>query len=311
MSVSENRRLIRPKEPKELPSTYLYPPTIVNGGDEDDDVSYQGASMTSTVSWDTSNSLPPPPPPPLPDISPMESRSMNRWNGSGQQSDVEVNDRKLSKNAGIAYDARGHRILVPPTPEPNIVVDDVEEVSMLIDNLLVSAPSPNNNNNTTNSNTASCMTTLKVLRAVNLPEAFLGGGYTCPYLIIDWGSLGRATTQAIINDTNPLFNSILKFKVPKKFTSLSPCDVEHPEDWLKSFLVITPPMSIYVYGRHDSVSDELLCMCHGEDIANEWNWEQVDRGLGGRGECHWVADVPLRTETSNDAGHVRIQLSIN
>ena len=88
------------------------------------------------------------------------------------------------------------------------------------------------------------MLCVKVLCAYGLPE-MLGG--TNPYIVFDWGHLGRASTQAIKNTTSPNYNATLRFKSPSEQGSS-----------LSTSLMNSPPLSISVYSRNESLSDALI-----------------------------------------------------
>jgi hypothetical protein len=88
------------------------------------------------------------------------------------------------------------------------------------------------------------MLCIKVFRAFDLPDV-LGG--TNPYVLFDWGHLGRASTHAVKNATSPNFNATLRFKSPS----------EHGSS-LATALMNSPPLSISVYSRQESTSDTFI-----------------------------------------------------
>jgi Ca2+-dependent lipid-binding protein len=88
------------------------------------------------------------------------------------------------------------------------------------------------------------MLCIKVMRAYGLPD-MLGG--TNPYILFDWGHLGRASTHAVQNTTSPEFNATLRFKSPS----------EHGSS-LSTTLMNSPPLSISVYSRNESLSDVVI-----------------------------------------------------
>jgi hypothetical protein len=101
---------------------------------------------------------------------------------------------------------------------------------------------------------------ITVLRAWDLNE---GLGDCNPYVVIDWGKLGRAATQAVPSTTCPHFGSILKFKSPLKPVQWQAkqgvpnvCGVVFVEG-IECFLQDVN-MKIFVYSRNQSVSDEML-----------------------------------------------------
>jgi hypothetical protein len=116
---------------------------------------------------------------------------------------------------------------------------------------------------------SSAMVSIKVHRAWDLPDDLLGG--TNAYIVVDWGRLGRATTQAIMNSCHPIFDATLQFRSP-----LVPYDDERSgdetdgvDDHLAEYsrVVIkdraymyrmSGPMQVLLYNRNRSVSDELL-----------------------------------------------------
>jgi hypothetical protein len=52
---------------------------------------------------------------------------------------------------------------------------------------------------------------IKIIRGSELMDC-LGG--TNAYIVLDWGKLGKASTQAVINSNEPYFGSTLKFRSP-------------------------------------------------------------------------------------------------
>ena len=88
------------------------------------------------------------------------------------------------------------------------------------------------------------MLCIKVFKAYGLPD-LLGG--TNPYVLFDWGPLGRAATQAVKHTTSPEFNATLRFKSPSEHGSA-----------LSTALMNSPPLSISVYSRNESLSDMLI-----------------------------------------------------
>lgn len=88
------------------------------------------------------------------------------------------------------------------------------------------------------------MLCIKVLRAYDLPDV-LGG--TNPYILFDWGHLGRASTHAVKNTTAPEYNATLRFKSPS----------EHGSS-LSTALMNSPPLSVTVHSRRESMPDKVI-----------------------------------------------------
>ena len=85
------------------------------------------------------------------------------------------------------------------------------------------------------------MLCIRVYRAYDLPN--LPGG-TNPYVRFDWGKLGRASTQAVVNTSCPTFDATLRFKSPSE-----------PGSSLSTALMNSPPLSVVVFSRNDSADD--------------------------------------------------------
>ena len=105
-------------------------------------------------------------------------------------------------------------------------------------------PSPPSAGTYTPTRQPSDMLCIKVLRAASLPQTL---GAPNPYVVFDWGSLGKASTHAVLNSTRPVFNSTLRFRSPaSQGVSLSDA------------LMKSPPLELLLYSRRESTSDDLL-----------------------------------------------------
>ena len=115
--------------------------------------------------------------------------------------------------------------------------------------------------------------TVTVTKAWGLPE---GTVYTNPYVVIDWGHLGRAATSAVADTTAPLFGCSLKFRSP--LVRRDKEDREEEEEALHvsssgchrgvvvvdgiKYVTVAPLMRAFAYNKVDGASDELVSNCH-------------------------------------------------
>ncbi len=88
--------------------------------------------------------------------------------------------------------------------------------------------------------------------------------------------MGRASTQAVSNTTSPTFNATLRFK--------SPSD---PGSSLSTALMHSPPLSIIVYSRNESVSDTFIgkIQLDDKDLNSSHPLRVYLQSEDGRTEC--------------------------
>ena len=124
---------------------------------------------------------------------------------------------------------------------------------------------------------------IKIIRASELIEC-LGG--TNAYIVLDWGKLGRASTQAVINSNEPYFGSTLKFRSPYQRIRRKDINKDDGDDYRdgnildifnrrkddhddhvddddergdeECLISHAGPLKVLVYNRNHSVSDELI-----------------------------------------------------
>jgi hypothetical protein len=94
---------------------------------------------------------------------------------------------------------------------------------------------------------------VKVLRAYSIADTLTGPN---PYIVFDWGALGKASTHTVRNSTSPLFNSSLRFRSPATQGSS-----------LADALMKSPPLQLILYTKNDSISDECLGYCSITDTS--------------------------------------------
>jgi len=138
-----------------------------------------------------------------------------------------------------------------------------------------------NINSTTTTHKMMDVISIKIIRASELMDN-LGG--TNAYVLLDWGKLGKASTQAVINSNAPYFGSTLKFKSPyqrirrkdindddyrdsnildilnNRIVGIDDDGVDDDSDRGDEECLISHagPMKVFVYNRNHSVSDELI-----------------------------------------------------
>lgn len=112
---------------------------------------------------------------------------------------------------------------------------------------------------------------LRVNRAWGLVEEL---AVVNPYVVVDWGSLGRACTDPVIASTCPNYNCYLEFKSPFAI-GINMAGVEDESDdgdtvrkskdairYIrlkgKEFAIAAPNVKTYIYSRNETMSDELL-----------------------------------------------------
>lgn len=94
---------------------------------------------------------------------------------------------------------------------------------------------------------------IKVHRAHSLPDT-LGGPN--PYVVFDWGALGKASTHTVRNSRSPVFNSSLRFRSPASQGSS-----------LGEALMKAPPLQVTLFSKNDSMSDECIGYCYIPDTS--------------------------------------------
>ena len=117
-------------------------------------------------------------------------------------------------------------------------------------------------------------------RAHDLKDS-LGG---CnPYIIIDWGPLGRLSTVPLVNTTDPAYNTTLHFGNRESL------HVSYPDKG-----EIWPPIDISVYQRNISISDELIGRGHMPTLKVFSGFHKIN----------------LYDEYGEDAGYVVLEINL-
>ena len=144
-------------------------------------------------------------------------------------------------------------------------------------NTINSTTTTHSDNNMRKRRTMMDVISVKIIRASELMDC-LGG--TNAYIVLDWGKLGKASTQAVINSNDPYFGSTLKFRSPYQrirrkdindddyrdgsildmLNSRSDHhhDVDDRGDDDECLISHAGPLKVLVYNRNHSVSDELI-----------------------------------------------------
>jgi len=144
-------------------------------------------------------------------------------------------------------------------------------------NTINSITTTHSDNNMRKRRTMMDVISVKIIRASELMDC-LGG--TNAYIVLDWGKLGKASTQAVINSNEPYFGSTLKFRSP--YQRIRRKDINDDDyrdgnilDMLNSrsdhhqdgddrgdddecLISHAGPLKVLVYNRNHSVSDELI-----------------------------------------------------
>jgi hypothetical protein len=164
-----------------------------------------------------------------------------------------------------------------------------------------------------NKNRPSDMICVKVGNAMNLPEAPLGD--TNPFVILDWGELGQAQTQTIYRTVDPEFNCSLRFRSPltskSNYDKLSIFGAEnssiYSEKGVLDLLKIVdkiPNLSISVYSKNMSISDELLC--HAEIDPRTLFQKTLNLNFDSSADYRF-GQIPLFSYSSNEpSGFIEI-----
>jgi hypothetical protein len=143
-------------------------------------------------------------------------------------------------------------------------------------NTINSTTTTHSDNNMRKRRTMMDVISIKIIRGSELMDC-LGG--TNAYIVLDWGKLGKASTQAVINSNEPYFGSTLKFRSP--YQRIRRKDINDDDyrdgnilDMLDSrsdhhhdvddrgdeecLISHAGPLKVLVYNRNHSVSDELI-----------------------------------------------------
>jgi hypothetical protein len=131
------------------------------------------------------------------------------------------------------------------------------------------------------------LVSIKVIRAWSLSDTIGGSN---PYVLIDWSSYGKCTTQSIKNSISPHFGSILKFRSPF-FVQAIPNSRKIRIKGITYYFASISLAKVYVYSRNKSVSDELLGFAEFkvEDcIQNEEPIILYLSDFQGKGNCGFV-----------------------
>lgn len=150
---------------------------------------------------------------------------------------------------------------------------------------------------------SSNIVTVHVIRAWDLMEG-LGG--TNPYIVIDWGTLGRQSTQTIQETTEPMFKSFLRFMTPLIYSSdaINTASPRQLKIQKSIFDIIDIPMMIYIFSRNASCSDELLgqTMVQRKDIIASFHEDTLS--------CRMILSL-LDGNYDPTAGCVEINISFD
>lgn len=142
-----------------------------------------------------------------------------------------------------------------------------------------------------------------VVRAWGLPEAL---GACVPYVVLEWGTLGRGSTAPCSSDADsysaPHFGERVLFRTPEvdrvSGEVLALLDEGHQLQWPdgREVPVYVPSLHVHVYSRNRSVSDELLAQA---TLAPE-------QALALMQSCEMHA-CSVEDSSGNHAGFVEIQ----
>lgn len=96
-----------------------------------------------------------------------------------------------------------------------------------------------------------------IKQAFDLSDA-LGG--TNPYIVLDWGHLGRVSTKTIIGSNSPKFDTVFVFESPYRLVSADNDAKEGRIVYASNlkYLSNAPQLQLFVYSKNQSVSDELI-----------------------------------------------------
>ena len=106
---------------------------------------------------------------------------------------------------------------------------------------------------------------IRVLRAWDLHEGVLGSCY--PYAVLDWGKLGKQSTQVEHNTTQPFFSTCLAFHSPvvqddasRELLSLMDDHGDNQVLWKDGTCVdvLAPVLKVGVFTQHRTLSDTII-----------------------------------------------------